>query len=112
MFLLTLLFFYLYQNKKTIKTTKSILYIPEKYNGKDQRNTDTEFEKSRIAEDRQNLLKFVINYNKKRLLDLLEDKNISIYRKLYEMNKYESFNKVSPVEIKKGNLYKDFDFEM
>ena len=112
MFLLTLLFFYLHKNKKTIKTTKTILDISEKYNGLDQRNTDTHFEKNRITKDREKLLEFVINYNKKQMLIFLENKNISNHRKIDEINKYDLCYNIIPIDITKGNLFKDYDFEI
>lgn len=57
------------------------------------------------------LYNIIINLRKKELLRLLENDNVSIYRKIYELSKYNP-NNVKQFNITNGNLYKDFDFEI
>ena len=47
------------------------------------------------------------NFEKKRLLDILQNENISINSKLEELKD----NRFTPPDIKSGGLFNDFDFD-
>lgn len=143
MLLISLLFFYLYQNKKTMYKTKytckcgieDIQYNEEyQYNEEFQEDDDTQTKKQKKInpiknngfdqrynetnniffrdnnKDRKIIYDFIINYNKKKMLELLTNKDISIFTKLDLLQ--DNRDKITSPNIKSGGLYKDYDFEM
>jgi hypothetical protein len=75
----------------------------KKTSGNDERY-GTDFDETDIHEKIYILRK---NLEKKRLLDILQNENISINSKLEELKD----NRFTPPDIKSGGLFNDFDFE-
>jgi hypothetical protein len=105
-FLVVLFLIYNYNNKN--KSSKLFLcnsntlrnkVVSEKYNGYDHRNFN---ETTQVS-----LYKIQEYFEKKKLLDILQNKNISLTTKILLLQD----SSIRPASLYAGGLMKDFDFE-
>jgi hypothetical protein len=107
-FRLFFLFFFQNQTKNlfNLLTKKNSNTFPEKKNnlGNDERY------KNKTEIDYYQLYLIQKNMENKKLLDILENKNISIHTKLYLINRNNTTNNtgIKPFNINAGNLMKDW----
>jgi len=94
------LFSYNSEKSNTLKSKS----ISEKYNGYDQRILN---ETLNTNQKDVNLFKIQKYFEKKKLLDILQDKNVSISTKLLLLQD----NSIKSCNLYAGGIMKDFDFE-
>jgi len=85
-------------NMIALNTNKSI--INPNRAGYDERFNDTEIDKD--------LEKIINHFNKQKLLKTFEDDNLNLNEKLNIIKKDET---LSPIKIKNGGLFNDWDFD-
>jgi 6-pyruvoyl-tetrahydropterin synthase len=104
-----LVLLYLIYNQK--KTSNLFLHnsntlrnkvVSEKYNGYDHRNLNDMNKTSQVT-----LYKIQQHFEKKKILDLLQDTNISLTTKILLLQD----SSIKPSNLYGGGLMKDFDFE-
>jgi hypothetical protein len=93
-------------NSKSSNTFKNKI-SDEKYNGFDHRIINETKEKHEKHEKELNLYKIAKYFEKKKILDILENKNVSLTTKLLLLQD----NRIKTSNIFEGGLMRDFDFE-
>ena len=110
-FIKTLLFLYIQRYRKNIikillDNSNTLFAIHNNKNflsgGYDERYPKNE---NNLSHERENIYNLHI---KKKLLDILEDKNVSITVKQDLLQD----NSIKPINLKSGNLFRDFDYEI
>jgi hypothetical protein len=65
-----------------------------------------------LIEDKSDIYNIIdINY-KKKLLDYLKSDNISVHDKLKKINEFDNVNNIKAMNITKGGLLDDWNFEI
>lgn len=79
---------------------------------KDSNTTNSGNDERPNIKDNEDLNSIYINFHKKNILETLENNNIGIFHKLELINKYDILNETISVNILKGGLLDDFNFEI
>ena len=109
------------KNYRISQSYRYYLYLQEKKNedvqvnntGNTQANKRHGYDNRYIANETEiQMQKYNIykNFEKKNLLDILQNDNLSIYYKLYILSLDN--NEIQSLNIKSGGLMKDFDFDL
>jgi hypothetical protein len=109
-FLIICLFSYLKNSKKTellMEKSNTNLAKNIKNNGFDQR--DINKDSSEYVEIYQ-IYQIYQNLQKKKIIDLLENQNISINTKIDILHNVLNYSEIKPMNICSGGLMKNFDF--
>ena len=102
------LLYLIYNQKKTSNlflhnsNTLRNIVVSEKYNGYDHRNLNDMNKTSQVT-----VYKIQQHFEKKKILDLLQNKNISLTTKILLLQD----SSIKPSNLYGGGLMKDFDFE-
>ena len=65
-----------------------------------------------LVEDKTDLVNIIKNNNNKLLLDYLKSEDISIYDKIKKLDEFDNSNTIKPINIFKGGLFDNWDFEI
>jgi len=89
------------------KNLNTLFVVPSKYNSKKISGYDERFPLNNTNTYNTELHNIAIYFEKKKLLDILQNENVSLLTKIFLLND----NSIKPHNIFEGGLMSDFDFE-